>query len=61
MNKDKYIQEAVDEILEILDGMSFDEIFEISLEVNGAVDEGKSEYFSYAEYVLTHKQGDKNA
>ena len=57
----KYIKNAAYEILEILDGMSFDEIFEILLAVNEAVDEGEKEYFSYAEYVLTHKQGDKNA
>lgn len=56
----KYTDEAVNDILEICDGMSIDEIFEVIDAVEGAVNATEQDYFNFAEYVLTRRQGDKN-
>ena len=58
----KYTEEALDNILEILDGVSWAEFDEIIYAIEGArnkADEGTEEYFNYAEYLLMHKQGGK--
>ncbi len=60
----KYFEEALENILEICDGMSIDEIDEIMYAVEGvinAADQNGEEYFNFAEYLLTHRQGDSNA
>lgn len=60
----KYTEEALENILEICDGLSLDEIDEIMYAVEGvinAADQNGEEYFNFAEYLLTHKKGDNNA
>jgi len=60
----KYTEEAVKDILEICDGMSIDEIFEVIDAVEGvahSAEKSGEEYFNFAEYLLTHRQGDRNA
>lgn len=59
----KYTEEALENILENCDGMSIDEIDEIMYAVESvinAADQNGEEYFNFAEYVLTRRQGDKN-
>lgn len=60
----KYLEEALENILEICDGLSLGEIDEIMYAVEGvinAADQNGEEYFNFAEYLLTHRQGDRNA
>ena len=60
----KYTEEALNDILEICDGMSIDEIFEVIDAAEGvahSADQNGEEYFNFAEYLLTHRQGDRNA
>ncbi len=60
----KYTEEAVKDILEICDGMSIDEIFEVIDAVEGVAHSAEKSgegYFNFAEYLLTHRQGDSNA
>lgn len=60
----KYFEEALENILEICDGMSIGEIFEVISAVEGvahSAEKSGEEYFNFAEYLLTHRQGDSNA
>jgi len=60
----KYTAEAINDILEILDGMSFTEIDAVIDAVEGVSDAARKsgeEYFNFAEYALTRRQGDNNA
>ena len=60
MNKNKYIQEAADDILEILDGMSFDEISaveDVIEDVLYTAHNDGDEHFNFAAYVMAHERG----
>lgn len=63
LNKNQYLQDAAEDILEILDGMSFEEISDVEDIIEDVIYTAKNdreEYFNFAAYIKRRYFGDRN-